>query len=131
MRAKKKKSNLYRGLIGDVIPFLFFFISPVSRLAVYEFHVFRLCKIRWTSCIDWLIDWLVFNANFRSISTISWREQFFLINLDICKTLRNKTYLYIKQAGYIYLYRGRTGLSPLKKNVPTVYIQTRGSQEPV
>jgi hypothetical protein len=24
--------------------------------------------------IDWLIDWLVFNANFSSMSAISWRE---------------------------------------------------------
>jgi hypothetical protein len=27
---------------------------------------------------DWLIDWLVFKANFCSISAISWREQIFV-----------------------------------------------------
>ena len=32
--------------------------------------------------IDWLIDWLMFNANFSSISALSWREQILFIYLD-------------------------------------------------
>ena len=42
------------------------------------------------------IDWLVFNANFISISAISWREQIlYYINLDTYKIIRNKTYICI------------------------------------
>jgi hypothetical protein len=40
------------------------------------------------------IDWFVFNANFSSISAISWREQIlYYINLDTYKIIRNKTYI--------------------------------------
>jgi hypothetical protein len=48
------------------------------------------------------IDWLAFNANFCSISAISWRENVLYINLDIYKTFRNKIFFYIKQSGYMY-----------------------------
>ena len=42
------------------------------------------------------IDWLVFNANFISISAISWREQIWCsINLNTYKIIRNKTYICI------------------------------------
>jgi hypothetical protein len=44
---------------------------------------------------NWLIDWLVFTANFSSISAISWHEQI----LHIYQTYRNKC-LFIKQLGY-------------------------------
>jgi hypothetical protein len=53
-------------------------------------------KITCTVCLAWinLIDWLVFNANFSSISAISWCEQIlYYIKLDTYKIIRNKTYL--------------------------------------
>ena len=45
------------------------------------------------------------NANFSNISAISWREQICIINLDTNKTLRNKTYLSIKQSDYMYKWK--------------------------
>ena len=50
--------------------------------------------------ICWLIDWLVFNANFINISAILWHEQNLYIKLHNYKTFRNKTYLCIKQLKY-------------------------------
>jgi hypothetical protein len=41
------------------------------------------------------IDWLVFNANFSSISAVSWCDQILQINFLFYKTLRNKTYFQI------------------------------------
>ena len=49
-----------------------------------------------------LIDLLVLNANFSSISAISWREQICQINLHFSQTLRNKPYLFINQFRYMY-----------------------------
>jgi hypothetical protein len=50
-----------------------------------------------------LIEKFVRSANFNSITAISWREQILL--LDTCMTLRNKTYLSIKQSNYMYKYK--------------------------
>jgi hypothetical protein len=44
-----------------------------------------------------MIDWLVFDANFSNISTISWHDKIVLLTY---KTLRKKTYLSIKQTDY-------------------------------
>ena len=38
-----------------------------------------------------LTDWLVFDANFRNISVISWREHILLLSVHTYKILRNKT----------------------------------------
>jgi hypothetical protein len=48
-----------------------------------------------------LIDWLVFNANFSNISAISWHEQIQCKSRHLEDCIRNKTYLSIKQMGYI------------------------------
>ena len=62
-------------------------------------------KITCTVCLAWinLIDWLVFNANFSSISAISWCEQIlYYIKLDTYKIIRNKTYLSKKNICIIF-----------------------------
>jgi len=46
------------------------------------------------------IGWLMFDVNFRSITAILWHEQILKINFHNYKTLRNKTYLCIKQLSY-------------------------------
>ena len=43
------------------------------------------------------IDWLELNATFNSISAVSWHEQILHINFNFYQTLRNKTYLFIKE----------------------------------
>jgi hypothetical protein len=43
------------------------------------------------------IDWLELNATFNSISAVSWHEQILQINFNFYQTLRNKTYLFIKE----------------------------------
>ena len=77
----------------------------------------RICtEVQCNKLIDWLvfvinwligvcnklIDWLVFNANFSNISAISWHDQIQCKSRHLEDCIRNKTYLSIKQMGYIY-----------------------------
>ena len=50
-----------------------------------------------------LIDLLVFNANFSSISAILWHELTLEINFHIYQTLRNKTFIYKTIVLYIQI----------------------------
>ena len=48
------------------------------------------------------IDWLVFNGNFSSISAMWCCEQIIHTKFLNYKILKNKTYLCIKESGYMY-----------------------------
>ena len=58
----------------------------------------------------------MFNTNLSSISAISWREQILYINVLNLKTLRNKTYLCIKQWVH-FIFRKHAGLCELNTKI--------------
>ena len=49
-----------------------------------------------------MIDLLVFNANFSSISAMSWCKQILYTKFLNYKILKNKTYLCMKESGFMY-----------------------------
>ena len=49
-----------------------------------------------------MIDWLVFNAYFSSISAMSWCKQILYTKFLNYKILKNKTYLSIKESCFMY-----------------------------
>ena len=57
----------------------------------------------------------MFNTNLSSISAISWHEQILYINVLNLKTLRNKTYLCIKQS-VLFIFRKHAGLCETLRN---------------
>ena len=76
-----------------------------SQVKYIHSRRFYLCKVI-HFIIYFIIDWLVFNANFSSISAISWREQIVFINLAI--TIFN-TCIYIYLNMHLFTLMGRRG----------------------
>jgi len=62
----------------------------INKVQYFFLFVGFLFNVIWEVCqlYPWLIDWLVFNANFNSISAISWREHILYIRHPVSRRLK-------------------------------------------